>query len=38
MSFEDLVISMVESDINKAKQEKVLMENGMLSPTWENAT
>ena len=38
MSFEDLVISMVESDINKAKQEKVLIENGMLSPTWENAT
>ena len=37
MSFEDLVISMVESDINKAKQEKVLIENGMLSP-WENAT
>ena len=38
MSFEDLVISMVESDINKAKLEIVLMENGMLSPTWENAT
>ena len=31
MSFEDLVISMVESDINKAKQEKVLMEKECLA-------
>ena len=27
---------MVESDIENAKQEKVLIDNGLLKPTWEN--
>jgi len=27
---------MVTSDLEKAKQEKVLVENNLLKPTWEN--
>ena len=34
-SFEELVKLMVESDLELAKKEKVLYENGMLKPTWE---
>ena len=33
-SFDELVNMMVESDIEKAKREKVLIENGLLKPTW----
>jgi len=29
---------MVESDIELAKQEKVLLENNLISPTWESPT
>ena len=35
-SFEDLVKMMVESDLHLAEQEKVLLEQGLLKPTWEN--
>lgn len=35
-SFTDLVKMMVESDIQLAKQEKVLLEKGLLTPTWEH--
>ena len=35
-SFTDLVELMVTSDLEKAKQEKVLVENNLLKPTWEN--
>ena len=34
-SFEDLVKMMVESDLHLAEQEKVLLEQGLLKPTWE---
>ena len=27
---------MVESDLHLAEQEKVLLEQGLLKPTWEN--
>ena len=37
-SFSDLVQIMVESDIELAKQEKVLLENNLISPTWESPT
>ena len=37
-SFSDLVEIMVESDIELAKQEKVLLENDLISPTWESPT
>ena len=37
-SFSDLVKIMVESDIELAKQEKVLLENDLISPTWESPT
>ncbi len=37
VSFKDLVKMMVESDIENAKQEKVLIDNGLLKPTWENS-
>ena len=33
-SFDELVNMMVESDLEKAKREKVLIENGLLKPTW----
>ena len=35
-SFEDLVKMMVESDLHLAEQEKVLLNQGLLKPTWEN--
>jgi len=35
-SFKDLVEMMVISDIDLAKQEKVLIEENLISPTWEN--
>ena len=35
-SFDDLVKMMVESDINNAEKEKVLMKKGLIKPTWEN--
>ena len=35
-SFSNLVQIMVESDIELAKQEKVLLENNLISPTWES--
>ena len=34
-SFKDLVSKMVESDIDLATQEQVLLENKLISPTWE---
>jgi GDPmannose 4,6-dehydratase len=37
-SFEDLVSMMLESDLNLAKREKVLLEEGLIEPTWENPT
>jgi GDPmannose 4,6-dehydratase len=35
-SFEDLVKMMVDSDVELAEQEKVLMEKGLIKPTWEH--
>ncbi len=35
-SFSDLVKMMVESDIELAKQEEILMKNNLIKPTWEN--
>ena len=35
-SFDDLVKMMVESDIESAKRERVLIDNGLLKPTWEH--
>ena len=35
-SFDQLVNMMVESDLELAKQDKVLLENNLISPTWEN--
>ena len=35
-SFSDLVKKMVESDIELAKQEEILMKNNLIKPTWEN--
>ena len=35
-SFEELVKMMVESDLKLAEQEKVLVDKGLLKPTWEN--
>ena len=37
-SFQDLVKMMVEADIVLAKQEKVLIENKLMLPTWEFST
>lgn len=34
-SFDDLVKAMVESDLMKAEREKVLIDSGLLKPTWE---
>ena len=34
-SFNDLVKKMVESDLELANREKVLIENGLINPTWE---
>ena len=36
-SFDELVKIMVDNDLELAKKEKVLIENGLLSPTWENS-
>lgn len=35
-SFDELVKMMVESDIKLAEQEKVLLDQGLIKPTWEN--
>ena len=35
-SFEDLVKMMVESDMKIAQREKVLLEKGLISKTWED--
>jgi GDPmannose 4,6-dehydratase len=37
LSFQELVSLMVEKDIELAKQERVLIDNNLLKPTWENA-
>ena len=37
-SFNELVKLMVDSDIDLAKQEKVLLSNNLISPTWEHPT
>tara|TARA_B100001250_G_C19751098_1_gene767785 strand:- start:433 stop:1464 length:1032 start_codon:yes stop_codon:yes gene_type:complete len=37
-SFNELVKLMVDSDIELAKQEKVLLSNNLISPTWEHPT
>ena len=37
-SFKELVNKMVESDIDLATQEQVLLENKLISPTWEYPT
>ena len=37
-SFKDLVKMMVEADIENAKKDKVLIENNLLTPTWEHPT
>ena len=36
VSFEQLVKKMVDSDLVMADREKVLIENGLLKPTWEH--
>ena len=38
VSFVDLVMMMVDSDIENAKKVKVLLDNNLLKPTWENPT
>lgn len=38
VNFESLVKLMVEKDIELATQEKTLLDNGLIKPTWENAT
>ena len=35
-SFEDLVKMMVEKDLLDAEKEKVLLDQNLLKPTWEN--
>lgn len=37
-SFDELIKMMVESDLHSAEKEKVLIENNLLKPTWENQT
>ena len=37
-SFKSLVKMMVESDLELAKQEKVLIDQNLIEPTWENPT
>ena len=34
--FNDLVKMMVEHDIEEAQREKVLIDNNLLNPTWDN--
>jgi GDPmannose 4,6-dehydratase len=36
-SFEELVEMMVENDLELAKREKILIDQGLLRPTWENS-
>ncbi len=36
VSFEELVKMMVDADLKSAKVEKISIEQGLLSPTWEN--
>jgi len=36
VSFKELVEMMVKGDLDLAKQEKILLENNLISPTWEN--
>ena len=36
--FSKLVQIMVDEDLKLAKQEKLLLEEGLLKPTWENFT
>ncbi len=38
VSFEKLVQLMVDSDLQEAEREKVLIESNLLKPTWENST
>ena len=33
----DLIKMMVDSDMNLAKRESVLMKEGLIKPTWENS-
>lgn len=35
-SIDDLVSIMVDSDLNLAKREKILLDEGLIDPTWEN--
>ncbi len=37
-SFEDLISMMVESDNEQAKQEKFLIDKGLMYPTWEHSS
>ena len=37
-SFDELVKKMVDSDLELAKREKVLIDNGLMKPTWEYST
>ena len=37
VSFDQLVEMMVEADLESAEKEKVLYDNGLLNPTWENS-
>ena len=37
-SFDQLVSLMVQSDLKLAEREKVLIDNNLLKPTWENPT
>ena len=37
-SFDSLVKMMVESDLNNAEKEKILLSNNLIKPTWENPT
>ena len=37
-SIDQLVEKMVESDMKLAKRESVLIEEGLIDPTWENPT
>ena len=36
VKFEKLVALMVENDLEEAKKEKVLLDEGLIKPTWEN--
>ena len=36
LKFDDLVKLMVDHDLNEAKKEMTLLNEGLISPTWEN--